>query len=664
MEIQQIPSLMGEADLIKSLTLMPGVQTVGEAAGGFNIRGGSIDQNLILVDGTSLFNTSHLFGFFSTIQPEVINGVTLYKGNIPARYGGRISSVMDIGIKETPVDRFTLNAGIGLINTRINTEIPIIRNKVSFVGGARSTYSDWLLNLIANPEIRESSAGYYDFIGKLKWQINRKNAVSFFTYQSSDRFNLANTTRYQYGNRLGNVRLQHIFSGKLFISLVTGYSEYELGFENEKYERDPDARIIRSGIQQINSRIGLTWIPFIKNTLEAGIDAVKTTIRPGEQDPLTEYSIVQQEILEPEQAAKMALYLTDEYSPVRWLGISLGIRYSYYRYLGARSVFIYDPELSRSAGSILDTVQFVRGEKITDYSNPEPRISVRFSIDEKSSLKTGYNHTVQYIQLLSNTSAVTPTDVWKLSDLYIQPLVSDQISIGYFRNFLNNTVEASLEMYYKKIRNLIDYKNGAVIIMNKHIESDIVNGSGKAYGIEVMIRKNSGRLTGWIGYTYSRTWKNTDSQFPEDLINRGNYYPASFDRPHDVSSSLQFSISRRWSISGNFIYSSGRPATMPEYQFEINGRKMVYFSDRNKYRLPDYHRLDLSVTYHGHLRAEQRYRSSWTFSLYNVYGRSNPYSVYYTKDQPTAANDYRDYVLYKLSIVDRPIPTISYNFRF
>ncbi len=663
-EIKSIPTLMGEADLIKSITLLPGVQTVGEAAAGFNIRGGNIDQNLILVDGVSIFSTSHLFGFFSTIQPDAINHVTLYKGNIPANYGGRISSVMDIGINDRPLEKPGLNAGIGMINARIYLEVPLVKNKVSMVFGARSTYSDWVLNILSDPELRESSASYYDMIGKIKWHINRNNSLSIFAYRSFDKFSLANTSRYNYGNTLGNIKYNHIFSGRLSMSLIGGYSEYGLEVESEKYNEDPNARVINSKIQQLNAKLNFTFIPFLNNTLDIGFEGNKTSINAGEEYPLNDYSIVQPKKLEPEQANEISFYASDNYDITKWMGINFGFRYSFYNYIGPKSVYIYDEESSMSPETVADTLYYDKGETIKTYSNPEPRISLRFSLDEKSSIKIGYNHNVQYIQLISNTSAATPTDVWKLADIYVQPLKSNQYSIGYFRNFFDNTLETSIETYFKNTRNLIDYKNGAVIIMNDYLESDIVSGSGKAYGIEFLIRKNRGKLTGWVSYTYSRSLKRTTSEFPGDLINEGNYYPTPYDKPHDISSSLNYQISRRWSISGNFIYTSGRPATLPEYQFEINNRKMVYFSDRNKYRLPDYHRLDLSITFRGHLKAEQRFKSSWTLSVFNVYGRSNPYSVYYTKDQPTAANNYKDYVLYKLSIVDQPIPTLTYNFKF
>ncbi|MBN1951390.1 MAG: carboxypeptidase-like regulatory domain-containing protein [Bacteroidales bacterium] len=663
-EIKTIPTLMGEADVIKSLTLMPGVQSVSEASAGFNIRGGNVDQNLILIDGISLFNTSHLFGFFSTIHPEVISDVTLYKGNIPASFGGRVSSVMDIGIKDNPVEKLSVNTGIGLINARANVEVPIIKDKLWLVAGGRSTYSDWILKRIADPELQESSAGFYDIIGKLRWQINRNNSLSVFAYQSSDRFDFARTSDYLYGNQLGNIKYQHIFSNRLSISLLSGISIYKLTVNSESYDEDPNAQSIASTIRQHSTKLNLTYIPFRDNTLHIGAELNRLKIHPGELTPLTGFSTIESKNLEPEQGAEMAFYINDQYTINSWLALNMGFRYSSYRYLGPKTVYGYDPESSKSASTITDTLSYAAGETIASYGHPEPRLSLRFLLNKRNSIKLGYNHSAQYIQLLSNTAAATPTDIWKLSDSYIEPLISDQMSLGFFRNFLGNTLETSVEIYYKKIKNLIDYKNGAIILLNEHIETDIVGGMGRAYGLELMVRKNSGNLTGWISYTYSRTLKNTRSPFPEDLINNGAYYPAAYDKPHDISTSLNYRLSRRWSVSGNFIFSSGRPATLPEYQLEILNRKMVYFSDRNKYRLPDYHRLDLSVTFHGHIKAEQRYISSWTFSVFNVYGRSNPYSVYYTKDQPTQANDYKEYILYQLSIVNQPIPTISYNFRF
>ncbi|MBN1116169.1 MAG: TonB-dependent receptor [Bacteroidales bacterium] len=663
-ELLTIPTLMGETDLIKSMTLMPGVQTVGEAASGFNIRGGNIDQNLILIEDVPIFNTAHLFGFFSTIHPGVVSNVTLYKGNVPANFGGRISSVMDIGVKDGNIEKPDIEGGIGFINARATIEVPIIKNKLSIVAGGRSTYSDWILKRMPDVNLKESTAGYYDLIAKIKWSINKKNSISVFGYKSNDDFDFASTSRYTYGNQLANVRYNKIFSSRLSISALASLSKYKLKLESEKYVDDPEAMRIRSEIQLLNTRFNITYLPFIGNTVDIGFEGNQHQFSPGAQEALSKETFVSNIVLESEHSKEWAFYISDNYEITNWLSINGGIRYSFYQYLGAKSVFEFDPNSPKSASTIIDTNHYIEGDKIVSYNNPEPRLALRFSIDQKSSVKLGFNASVQYLQLLSNTSAATPTDVWKLADQFVLPLKSKQYSLGYFRNFSDNTIEASAEVYFKQIENLIDYKNGATIVMNETIETDIVNGKGKAYGLELFIRKNSGTLTGWIGYTFSRTLKNTISDFTEELINRGEYYPAAYDKPHDITASLNYKLSRRWSVSGNFTYSSGRPVTLPEYQFEIDGRKLVYFSDRNKYRLPDYHRLDLSISYHGHLKAEQNWKSSWSLSVFNVYGRNNPYSVYYTKDQPTAANNYKYYVLYKLSVVNRPIPTITYNFKF
>lgn len=663
-ELSSIPTLMGEADLIKSMTLMPGVQTVGEAASGFNIRGGNIDQNLILVNEVPIFNTSHLFGFFSTIHPDVVSNVTLYKGNIPAIFGGRVSSVMDIGVKDKSPEKPTVNAGIGLINARLTVELPLAKNKVSVVLGARSTYSDWVLKALPDADLKQSSAGYYDLIGKVKWRVNRNNSVSVFAYKSYDRFNMANTSKYNYGNTLGNIKINHIFSSRLTSSISAGISEYDLQVESENYSGDPTAVGIESKIQLFNSKINFTYIPFSSHTLDFGFEGNKTFLYAGSQRPLHEASIIEAKELEREQANEFAFYISDKYEVTNWLSLNLGLRYSLYRYIGSKNVYHYATESAMSPETIIDTIKYNDGELISQYQYPEPRVAIRLSVDENSSIKIGYNYNAQYIQLLSNTAAATPTDIWKLADYHIKPITSNQVSFGYFRNFLDNTIEASIEAYYKKTNNLIDYKNGAVIIMNEYIESDLVSAEGKAYGIEFFLRRSSGDLTGWIGYTYSKSLKKSTGTFDEEQINNSEFYPSAYDKPHDITSSLNYKLSRRWSVSGNFTYSTGRPVTLPEYQFQVDGRQMVYFSDRNKYRLPDYHRLDLSITYHGHIRAEQKWVSSWTFSIFNVYGRSNPYSVYYTKDQRTAANGYRDYCLYKLSIVDQPIPTLTYNIKF
>ena len=663
-ELSSIPTLMGEVDLIKSMTLMPGVQTVGEAATGFNIRGGNIDQNLILVDDVPIFNTSHLFGFFSTIHPDAVSNVTLYKGNIPATYGGRVSSVMDIEVKDKSPDKPTVSAGIGLINARLTVEMPLANNRVSVVFGARSTYSDWILKALPDANLQQSSAGYYDLIGKVKWRINQNNSISVFGYKSYDRFNMANTSKYNYGNLLGNVKVNHLFSSRLSASISAGISEYELEVESERYIEDPSAIEISSGIRLYNSKLNIKYTPLSKHTFDIGFEFNKTILSPGIQSPLNTASLIEPKELEREQGDEYAFYISDNYDISHRVSLNVGLRYSMYQYIGPKSVYNYATESAMSPETVIDTSLYGNGEVISQYQYPEPRVALRLTVEDNSSIKIGYNFNAQYIQLLSNTAAATPTDIWKLADYHIQPITSNQFSIGYFRNFFDNTIETSIEGYYKQTSNLIDYKNGAVIVMNENIEADLLPAEGKAYGIEFLLRKGSGDITGWLGYTYSRSFKKTNSEFEEEQINNGDYYPSAYDKPHDITTSLNYKFSRRWSMSGNFTYSTGRPTTLPEYQFEINNRKMVYFSDRNNYRLPDYHRLDLSITYHGHIRAEQRWVSSWTLSIYNVYGRANPYSVYYTKDQPTSANGYREYSLYKLSIVDQPIPTITYNIKF
>lgn len=663
-EISSIPTLMGEADLIKSMTLMPGVQSIGEAATGFNIRGGNIDQNLILIEEVPIFNTSHLFGFFSTIHPDAVSNVTLYKGNIPALYGGRVSSVMDIEVKDKSPKKPTVNAGIGLINARLTVETPLANNKVSLIFGARSTYSDWILKALPDAALKQSSAGYYDLIGKVKWRINQNNSVSVFAYKSYDRFSTSGTSKYNYGNLLGNVKVNHVFSSLFSASFSTGFSEYELDVESEKYAGDPTAIGISSKIRLYNSKLNFKYTPFVKHVFDVGFELNRTFLYAGNQRPLHSTSLIEEKELEREQGDEYAFYISDNYNISHKVSLNLGLRYSIYRYVGPKSVYHYATETAMSPETITDTAFYQPGDVIRQYQHPEPRVALRLSVDENSSIKVGYNYNAQYIQLLSNTAAATPTDIWKLADYHIKPITSNQFSLGYFRNFFDNTIETSLEGYYKLTNNLIDYKNGAVIVMNEYIESDLLPAEGKAFGVEFLVRKGTGDVTGWVGYTYSRSLKKSNSIFHEEQINNGEYYSSAYDKPHDLTSSLNYKFSRRWSASGNFTYSTGRPATLPEYQFEIKGRQLVYFSDRNKYRLPDYHRLDLSITYHGHIRAEQRFVSSWTLSIYNVYGRANPYSVYYTKDQRTAANGYRDYALYKLSIVDQPIPTITYNIKF
>ena len=662
--IKELPSSLGETDILKSISLLPGVQSVGEFGTGFNVRGGSADQNLILLEDVPLFNSSHVFGLTSVINPDAVANVTLLKAGIPAKYGERASSVMDIRMGNNNPDKIRVRGGIGLINSRLNVDLPLIDKKANLQIGGRSSYSDWLLQKVPDVDLMNSSAHFYDINALLALNVNPSNKISIFGYQSSDGFGFSKNTNYFYGNRLSSVRWNHIFGKKFSTNLVVGMSQYNYQVNDLDTAKRWEAYKISSKLNYNNVKWNLSWLPTDKHSVDFGINGIVYRINPGDLTPYKSESTVVTESVQQEKAYEAGIYVGDNYTITDHLGIEAGLRYSFYAYLGPSRVLNYDANQPVTVENITDTSFYGNNSIIQSYSGLEPRLSLRYTLSESSSLKLSYNRINQYINLISNTAIMTPSDVWKLSDSHLKPLTCDQYAIGYFRNFKNNTIEASAELYYKTLRNSIDYKNGAKILMNDHIETDLVNTDGYNYGVELYAKKNSGRLTGWASYTYSVTERKTNSIFSSDQINKNNYFLSNYDRPHDLVMVGNYHISRRWRFSGSFNYSTGRPVTLPEFKYNFGGNQLIYYSDRNKYRLPDYHRLDVSITLDESLRIKKKWKGSWTFSIINLYGRKNAYSVFYQKVKPMESNNYQQYALYKLYIIGRPLPTFTYNFTF
>lgn len=660
--INNIPVLMGEPDLMKTMTLLPGVQSSGDMASGFNVRGGNTDQNLILLDDVPIYNSNHLFGMFSIIDTRTIDNLELFKGGAPARYGGRASAFMDIGLKEGNLKEWEGYGNIGLFSSKLTLHGPIVTEKASLIIGGRATYSDWILKRLPDLDIRQSRANFYDGNAKLNIILNQKNRLSLFGYLSNDYFDLAGKNSYEYSNYLGSVKWNYIAGEKLTFSLTAFISDYRT-FSVEK-ENPYLAFSITTGIQQLGLKYKLLYTLNEKHSFEGGIDGNYYTIFSGEQNPYGEESSKETLSLENEHSADIAGYIQDIYEINGQLSLSAGLRFSYYMCLGPATVNLYED------GSYIDNTtlegnrEFGKSELIETYPGLEPRIGLRYSLGTSSSLKLGVSRNYQYMHILSNSSVVIPTDTWKSSDMYIKPAVSDQVTIGVFKNFPKEMIETSAEIYYKKINNVLEYKNGAELLMNESIEQDVLSADMDAYGIELLVRRNGGRLTGWVSYAYSRSFLKTSGAYPELLVNEGERYPANYDKPHDLSVVATYKISRRFTFGSSFTYSTGRPATYPESMFRINGNSVIVYSDRNKYRLRDYHRLDLSITWDTSLKRKKKYYSSWVLSVYNAYGRNNVYSTYYKKDVPTAKNDYKKYAFYELSIIGSPIPSITYNIRF
>lgn len=660
--IKELPVSIGEVDIVKSLTLLPGVQSVGEFGAGFNVRGGSADQNLILVEDVPLFNSSHLFGLTSAINSDAINSVTLIKAGTPAKYGERVSSVMDIKLSQASGDKLKGRAGIGLINSKFFLEAPLWKNKVNLTIGGRTSYSDWLLRKMPDIDLMNSKANFYDLNGLLMFNINAKNKISLFGYQSFDRFVYSSNTAYSYTNVLSSLKWSHIINRNLSVNLIAGVSKYSYILQEKDSVRLMEAYRIGSELNYRMVKGNFLYSPSKNHTIEFGANILNYVINPGNLKPLGTNSSVIPLSLSKEKAYELGFYVSDNIIVSSKLGVELGLRYSGFVLLGSGSEFVYDKSKPLHINSIIDTVVFANNSIMHKYGGVEPRANLRFMIDEFKSFKLSYSRINQYINLASNTSSMAPTDTWKLSNKYLKPLKSDQIAVGYFNNFWNNSIETSVEVFYKKLENVLEYKNGVKVIMNPNLEADLLNASGYNVGLELYVKKNTGKLGGWVSYTLSRSMRKTNGIWDEEKINNNSYFPSSYDKTHNLIVNTNYYISQRWRFAATFTYNTGRPVTLPEYEYYINGYKYIYYSARNEYRLPDYHRLDVSITLGESLRVRKRWKGSFTFSVINLYGRKNAYSVFYQRNSTSISSN--DYNLYKLYIIGRPFPTLTYNISF
>ncbi len=653
--MKQIPVAMGEVDILRAVLTLPGVQSVGEATVGFNVRGGATDQNLILFNDATIYNPSHLFGFFSAFNADLLKNVELYKSGIPAEYGGRISSVMDVTTREGNKRKWGGSGGISPITGRFALEGPIVKDKSSFLIGGRSTYSDWILKQLSSSQLKNSEASFYDLNLNISHEINSANNIYASGYISKDRFKLQGDTSYSYSNKVLSAKWRHIFSNKFFGVLTGNYSGYDYTISSEN--NPVNAFDLSYTIQQFQAKADFNYFLNAKHTLNFGASTINYKLSPGTLSPTGNESLVIPDVLQNEQALESALYVGDNFEVNSRLSLYGGLRYSLYRNYGPRDLYVYQNGSPKDVNSIIDTVSYSAGEKISTSGGPEVRLSARFSLLRNTSIKISYNRMRQYIQMLSNTTAISPTDIWKLSDPYIKPLIGDQLSVGYYRNSRTKSIEVSIEAYYKIMENFLDYKGGAELILNHHIETDVLNSMGKAYGAEFMVKKTSGKLNGWFSYTYSRSLIKTKGDSDAETINRGDYYPSNYDKPHSVNFIGNYKFNRRFSTSLNMVYSTGRPITLPLAKYTIDGSERLLYSDRNQYRIPDYFRTDVSLNIEGNHKIRKLAHSFWSISVYNLTGRRNAYSVYF-KSENGAINGY------KLSIFGNAIPTITYNFKF
>ncbi len=652
--LKRIPMGLGEADVIKSSLMLPGVQTVGEAASGYNVRGGSSDQNLILLNNAPIINSSHFFGFFSAFNSDMIKDVTLYKSSMPAKYGGRLSSVMEINSLEGDREKVKVSGGVSPVTGRLLVEGPIQKNRSSFIIGGRATYSDWLLGMLEDEKLSNSSASFYDIQAVISGDIDSKNSYSVSGYYSDDKFDYYREDSFAYGNKTGTLKWKHTFSQKLsaqFYAINSDYS-YQLSANQDSVSMST----ISYRFNQSIARADFLYFPSPEHRVEFGADGTFYHLWPGKRVPNGPLSEIITKTIENERAFEPSIYISDEYIISNDLTVSGGLRATLFTSFGPNMVLNYASGLPRSTANVTDTSHYKTGSIVKMYPTVDFRVSSRYVISPALSVKAGYQRVNQFVHMVSNNTSMSPTDVWKLSDKYIKPEQSDQISLGLVHLYTKRDIESSIELYYKRLDNLLDYKSGAILLMNEHLETDIIQGRGKAYGAEFMVKKQSGSLTGWISYTYSRVLLKTDSEFEEERINNGQFFPASYDKPHDLKIVANARLSRRFNVTANYTYNTGRPITYPVAFFTFNNASHIYYSNRNEFRIPDYIRLDLATTLHGNLKARKLMHPSLTFTVYNVLGRKNPYSIFF-KTENGQVNGYQ------MSIFARQIYMVTFNFK-
>jgi hypothetical protein len=654
--IRKLPAFLGEADVVQSLKLLPGVNTAGEGAGGFNVRGGHIDQNLILQDGLPIYNASHALGFFSIFPADAIENVTLYKGNIPAQYGGRTASVLDVDLREGHLTEFHGQGGAGLIASRLLLEGPVWKNHLSFLVNGRIAYPNYLLRKVEDPDVNSSAARFSDFHGKLSQRIGEHTKIEGSVFHSSDFFRFADEFGYEWENTLLNLGWKQLFSDRLSSTLSAGQGRYD------SRQFDPegnDAFDFFTGLHYYKAKADLTFIPNKQHLLHAGIEWLYQDTRPERIAPRGDNSAVARKRVAKGQGHEWALYLNDEWTVSPRISASVGLRFSGFQQAGPGIVYQYSPDLPPSPETATDSTLFAKGATIQSYDGWEPRLSLKIGLGPARSVKLSYNRLYQYTQLISNTAAATPVDIWQVSTPGIRPQLADNFSAGIFQNFRSNTWELSLEGYYRRLQDLVEFRDLPDLLLNPHLETELLSARGQAYGVELSVRKKFGALTGWMAYTYARTRVRTLGSFEETTVNGGRWYPAAFDQPHQFSTVGKWQPNPRHSITFNFVYQSGRPVTAPVGGYLLGNTYVPQYSDRNAFRIPDYHRLDLAYTFDNTEGKPKGFRGSFTLAIYNLYGRKNPFSVFFKRDENTEVPR-----AFRLAVLGSAIPAATFNFVF
>ncbi|MBF4506673.1 TonB-dependent receptor plug domain-containing protein [Flavobacterium sp. JLP] len=653
--VKNIPLVLGERDILKVALTIPGVKTAGEGSSGFNVRGGKEDQNLVLLDNATIYNPSHLFGFFSSINPYTINKVDIYKGGIPSEYGGRLSSVFDIISKNGNTQKISGEGGIGPVTSNLTLSLPVVKDKASLLIGGRATYSDWILKSLKDEDLKNSKASFYDLFAKYNHKINKNNAVEGTAYYSKDAYNITPDSLYEYSNRLISLKWKHAFNEKNSSEFNVSNSEYKFSIDYESV--NPESFLFKYKINETQAALKFSSELNTNHKFTYGIASKLYKVNPGEIAPNGGSSLVTPVNIDDEKGLESAVFFSDRFQISEKLLLDVGARYSLYMALGPSTQKVYEEGVPKTSSTVIEEKTYTNNQVITTSGGFEPRVGLRYIFDESLFVKAGFDKNFQYIHLLTNNTTQSPTDTWKLSDLNVKPESGLQYSLGIFKKLEYNDLELSVEGYYKTSKNILDYKVGANILLNENLETELLQGNGKAYGVEFLLKKSIGRLNGWIGYTYSRSFLQLDSKFNDEKVNNGAYFPTNFDKPHDLSIVMNYKFTHRYSFSSNFVYQTGRPITYPIGKYVYNGAEYTLYSDRNKFRIPDYYRLDVGLNIEGNHKIKKLAHSFWNISIYNLLGRNNPYSIFFvTKEGEIKA--------YKTTIFAVPIPTVTYNFKF
>ena len=642
--IQQIPALMGEVDVIKAIQMLPGIQSTSEGSSGFSVRGGSPDQNLILLDDAAIYNASHMMGFFSVFNNDAVRDIKIYKGDIPAMYGGRLSSLLQVNTKEGSMEKWSATGGIGTISSRLTVETPIIKDKMSLIVSGRRTYADVFLLLSSDEFLRESKLHFYDLNGKWAWAIDKKNKITVSAYMGEDVYAMKYAAM-SFGNRCLSARYTHLFSDKFFSDLSLHYSRYRYSMGTP--EGEASGMDWNSEIADYSGRLGFTWYASESNTLNFGVSSSWVNILPSEILGKGEESIISDFIVPRTYGLESAAYVWSKQEIGNRLTAKYGLRFSLFQNVGPGTVYNYDSDFNA-----IDSTIYSSGDFYNAFDNFEPRVGLNYVLNDKSSLKASYMRTVQYMQLAQKSTSGSPLDVWFMAGKNVLPQKADQFALGLARNFEDNSFESSIEVYYKTIQNAIDFRDHAQLLVNKKLDGEIRTGKAESYGVEFMLKKVTGDLTGWISYTYSRSMKKISA------INDGDFYPAPYDKPNDLAVILNYNLSKRLSLSANWVYSTGSPVTFPTGRAEYAGTIVRIYSDRNSYRMPDYHRLDFALSWKSK-PSKKRWNYTWVFSVYNLYNRHNAWTINFQQEEDNPEVTYAE-MTYLFGI----IPSITFNFNF